>query len=56
MENQVQQLRDKGLLAALLNSTLSPAMKRQVTDEMEAGLEGVFYIGSEQLFAGDEEV
>src|SRR5580693_6460666 len=30
MEDQVQQLRDEGIPAVLLNSTLTPSMRRQV--------------------------
>src|SRR5260221_6401439 len=40
MEDQVQQLRDEGISAVVLNSTLSPALRRQVTAEIEAGFNG----------------
>src|SRR5271170_83988 len=34
MEDQVQQLRDEGLPAVLLNSALSPSVQRQVVAEL----------------------
>src|SRR6202163_2230480 len=37
MEDQVQQLRDEGISAALLNSSLSGAMQRQVVAELDNG-------------------
>src|SRR5215472_18843905 len=37
MEDQVQQLRDEGIAAAFLNSSLTPSMRRQVHNELEAG-------------------
>src|SRR3954469_5880655 len=37
MEDQVQQLRDEGIAAAVLNSSLSPAMRRQTMAELHAG-------------------
>src|SRR6187549_3291502 len=36
MEDQVQQLRDEGVPAKLLNSSLSPATQRTVLDELQA--------------------
>ena len=53
MEDQVQQLRDEGLKATVLNSTLTASMKRQVMEELEAGFEGLLYVAPERLFAGD---
>jgi ATP-dependent DNA helicase RecQ len=53
MEDQVQQLRDEGISAAVLNSTLSPALRRQVMAEVEAGFEGLLYVAPERFFAGD---
>src|SRR5688500_9704774 len=53
MEDQVQQLRDEGIPAALLNSSLSPAMRRQVMQELEGGFEGLLYVAPERFFAGD---
>jgi ATP-dependent DNA helicase RecQ len=51
MEDQVQQLRDEGVPAALLNSSLSSAMQRQVQAEVEAGFEGLLYVAPERFFA-----
>jgi len=52
MEDQVQQMRDEGIPAALLNSTLSPSLKRQVLAELHDGFEGLLYVAPERLFAG----
>src|SRR5450759_4339060 len=43
MEDQVQQLRDEGIAAALLNSSLSASLQRQVMVELEAGFDGLLY-------------
>jgi ATP-dependent DNA helicase RecQ len=53
MEDQVQQLRDEGIPAALLNSSLPPGMQRQVVAELEQGFEGLLYLAPERLFAGN---
>jgi ATP-dependent DNA helicase RecQ len=53
MEDQVQQLRDEGISAVVLNSTLSPALRRQVTAEIEAGFDGLLYVAPERFFAAD---
>src|SRR5437588_2085669 len=50
MEDQVQQLRDEGIPAALLNSSLSSSMQRQVMNELEAGFDGLLYVAPERLF------
>jgi len=52
MEDQVQQLRDEGVPAALLNSSLSPAVQRQVMGELEDGFNGLLYVAPERLFGG----
>src|SRR5207302_7773205 len=52
MEDQVQQLRDEGIAAALLNSSLSPSLQRQVMNELEAGFDGLLYVAPERLFNG----
>src|SRR3954471_3349024 len=44
MEDQVQQLRDEGIAAAVLNSSLSPAMRRQTMAELHAGFQGLLYV------------
>lgn len=53
MEDQVQQLRDEGISAAVLNSTLAPATRRQVMNEIEAGFSGLLYVAPERFFAAD---
>ncbi|MDB5324030.1 MAG: recQ 3 [Phycisphaerales bacterium] len=53
MEDQVQQLRDEGISAVVLNSTLSAALRRQVTAEIEAGFNGLLYVAPERFFAAD---
>jgi ATP-dependent DNA helicase RecQ len=50
MEDQVQQLRDEGIAAALLNSSLSASLQRQVMNELEAGFNGLLYVAPERLF------
>src|SRR5688572_1292344 len=39
MEDQVQQMRDEGIPATLLNSSLAPGERREVLRELEAGFE-----------------
>jgi ATP-dependent DNA helicase RecQ len=51
MEDQVQQLRDEGISAALLNSSLPAGIQRQVIAEIERGFEGLLYLAPERLFA-----
>jgi ATP-dependent DNA helicase RecQ len=51
MEDQVQQLRDEGIPAALLNSSLTPAMQRQALADLEAGFEGLLYVAPERFSA-----
>src|SRR5438309_9424775 len=43
MENQVQQLRDEGIPALMLNSALSMPMRRQAMSKIEAGFDGLLY-------------
>ena len=50
MEDQVQQLRDEGIAAAMLNSSLSASLQRQVMNELEAGFNGLLYVAPERLF------
>jgi ATP-dependent DNA helicase RecQ len=50
MEDQVQQLRDQGVPAALLNSTLTPAQQRQAIAELEHGFSGLLYVAPERFF------
>src|SRR3954466_14699101 len=44
MEDQVQQLRDEGIPAVFLNSTLSGSLRRQVMEELEQGFKGLLYV------------
>lgn len=53
MEDQVQQLRDEGIAAALLNSTLTASFRRQVMEELSAGFNGLLYVAPERFYAGD---
>src|ERR1700749_1923320 len=39
MEDQVQQLRDEGINAALINSSLTAAMQREAVAQIEGGFE-----------------
>src|SRR5581483_2236057 len=52
MEDQVQQLRDEGLNAMLLNSSLTPAEQRHVIAQLHQGFEGLLYVAPERFFAG----
>jgi ATP-dependent DNA helicase RecQ len=53
MEDQVQQLRDEGIQALLLNSSLSPAEQRKVIAELTNGFEGLLYIAPERLLSAN---
>ncbi|MGA2441864.1 MAG: RecQ family ATP-dependent DNA helicase, partial [Tepidisphaeraceae bacterium] len=53
MEDQVQQLRDEGIGAALLNSSLPPGMQREVIKELHDGFQGLLYVAPERLFAAN---
>jgi ATP-dependent DNA helicase RecQ len=53
MEDQVQQLRDEGIQALLLNSSLSPAEQRKVISELTTGFEGLLYIAPERLLSAN---
>jgi len=53
MEDQVQQLRDDGIAACLLNSSLPPAMQRQVIAELNEGFNGLLYLAPERLLAAN---
>src|SRR3954453_18247685 len=41
MADQVRQMRDEGISATLLNSSLSPKQQREVIAQLEAGFEGL---------------
>jgi len=51
MEDQCAQLRDEGIPAAMLNSSLSPAQQRQALAELHDGFEGLLYVAPERFFA-----
>ncbi|MDQ3440544.1 MAG: ATP-dependent DNA helicase [Planctomycetota bacterium] len=51
MADQVQQLRDEGINAAMLNSVLSPAEQREVVGQLQQGFEGLLYVAPERFFA-----
>jgi ATP-dependent DNA helicase RecQ len=51
MQDQVQQLRDENIPALLLNSSLTPAMQREVMQQLEAGFDGLVYVAPERFFA-----
>lgn len=51
MEDQVQQLRDEGIEAAVLNSTMSMAEQRKVLAQLEEGWEGLLYVAPERFFS-----
>jgi ATP-dependent DNA helicase RecQ len=53
MEDQVQQLRDEGIPAALINSALSPAMRREAMAQVREGFNGLLYVAPERFFAAD---
>src|SRR4051812_25543925 len=53
MEDQVNQLRDEGIAAVVLNSSLSPNIRRQTMDELSRGFEGLLYVAPERFWAGD---
>src|SRR3984957_3951662 len=50
MEDQVQQLRDSGIPAALLNSSLSAAMQRQTVKQLREEFQGLLYVAPERFF------
>ncbi len=52
MEDQVQQLRDEGLAAAMLNSSLSLPLQQQVIEELEQGFDGLLYVAPERFRSG----
>lgn len=52
MEDQVQQLREEGINAALINSSLTAAMQRTAMAELEQGFEGLLYVAPERFSHG----
>src|SRR5687767_9922834 len=53
MEDQVNQLRDEGIAAVVLNSSLSPNVRRQTMEELAQGFEGLLYVAPERFWAPD---
>jgi ATP-dependent DNA helicase RecQ len=53
MEDQVNQLRDEGIAAAVLNSSLSTSVRRQTMNELAQGFEGLLYVAPERFWAAD---
>jgi ATP-dependent DNA helicase RecQ len=53
MQDQVQQLRDEGLAAAMLSSSIGPAMRREVLRELEEGFAGMLYVAPERFYTAD---
>src|SRR5215467_6748212 len=51
MEDQVQQLRDEGIRALLINSSLSAAQQRQAVEQVADGFDGLLYLAPERFFA-----
>src|SRR4051812_14707691 len=51
MEDQVQQLRDEGLAAEMLNSSQSAAQQREVLAKLHTGFDGLLYVAPERFFA-----
>lgn len=52
MEDQVQRLRDEGISAAVINSTLSGSLVQQTMKELHNGFEGLLYVAPERFFTG----
>lgn len=53
MEDQVNQLRDEGIAAAVLNSSLAPNIRRQTMNELAQGFNGLLYVAPERFWAAD---
>ncbi|HYO10341.1 MAG TPA: ATP-dependent DNA helicase RecQ [Tepidisphaeraceae bacterium] len=51
MEDQVQQLRDEGIAAAMLNSALDASEQREVLRELHNNFKGLLYVAPERFFA-----
>jgi ATP-dependent DNA helicase RecQ len=49
MEDQVRQLNDEGIPACLLNSTVSPAIRRETMSQLRQGFNGLLYVAPERL-------
>src|SRR5688500_8664612 len=51
MEDQVQQLRDEGIEALMLNSSLDASDHRDVLRKLHEGFKGLLYVAPERFFA-----
>jgi len=51
MQDQVQQLRDQNIPAALLNSSLPASAQRHVIAQLEDGFQGLLYVAPERFYA-----
>jgi ATP-dependent DNA helicase RecQ len=51
MEDQVQQLRDEGINAAMLNSALDQTEQRELLRGLHEGFRGLLYVAPERFFA-----
>src|SRR2546422_10124745 len=51
MEDQVQQMRDEGVPAALLNSSLSASIQREGMSQLSDGFQGLLYVAPERFYA-----
>jgi ATP-dependent DNA helicase RecQ len=51
MEDQVQQLRDEGISAAMLNSSLEAGAQREVLRDLHNGFSGLLYVAPERFVA-----
>src|SRR5438093_8400225 len=49
MEDQVNQLRDEGISAALLNSSLTPAQQRAAIEQIQDSFNGLLYVAPERF-------
>jgi ATP-dependent DNA helicase RecQ len=52
MEDQVQQLREEGIAAAMLNSSMTPGIQREVMAQLGDGFKGLLYVAPERFFSG----
>src|SRR3954452_14672911 len=52
MADQVQQLRDEGLPAMLINSSQTPAEQREAIAELHRGFTGLLYVAPERFASG----
>src|SRR3954469_7572573 len=53
MEDQVNQLRDEGIAACVINSSLSPTMRREAMAQVRDGFNGLLYVAPERFWAAD---